>query len=87
MLLDRAGRDEILLTQETAARQLGVRRAGVNEGMGWLERLSVIDNTRGRVRVLNREALEEAACVCYRGFEGDMHWHEGAELHGEGLAR
>jgi len=30
MLHDRVGRDDLPLTQETAARQLGVRRAGVN---------------------------------------------------------
>jgi CRP-like cAMP-binding protein len=76
MLRDRVGRDDLPMTQETAARQLGVRRAGVNECMGWLQRLGVIDHRRGHVQIANREALEDAACVCYKGFEEEMHWHE-----------
>jgi CRP-like cAMP-binding protein len=80
MLHDRVGRDDLPMTQEAAARQLGVRRAGVNECMGWLEKLSAIDNTRGHVRLLNRDALEAAACVCYQGFEGEMNWHDAAKL-------
>lgn len=80
MLHDRVGRDDLPMTQEAAARQLGVRRAGVNECMGWLEKLSAIDNTRGHVRLLNRAALEAAACVCYQGFEGEMNWHDAAKL-------
>lgn len=80
MLHDRVGRDDLPLTQETAARQLGVRRAGVNECMGYLQKLGFVMHRRGHVRLLNREALEAAACVCYQGFERDARWHEGAEL-------
>ena len=69
------------MTQESAARQLGVRRAGVNECMGWLEKLNVIDHRRGHVQIVNREALEDAACVCYPEFEEEMRWYDdGAEL-------
>lgn len=77
MLHDRVGRDDLPMTQEAAARQLGVRRAGVNECMGWLQKTNVIDHRRGHVRVVNREALEDAACVCYQGFEEEMSWHAG----------
>jgi CRP-like cAMP-binding protein len=80
MLHDRVGRDDLPMTQEAAARQLGVRRAGVNECMGWLQRLNVIDHRRGNVRVVNRDALEDAACVCYRGFEAEMNWQDAAKL-------
>ena len=80
MLHDRAGRDDLQLTQEVAARQLGVRRAGVNECVGWLQRMNVIDHRRGHIRVINREALEDAACVCYRGFEEEMRWYDAAGL-------
>ncbi|HWS55894.1 MAG TPA: Crp/Fnr family transcriptional regulator, partial [Pyrinomonadaceae bacterium] len=38
----RAGRDDLPLTQEAIARQLGVRRAGVNEAVGRLERAGVV---------------------------------------------
>jgi CRP-like cAMP-binding protein len=81
MLHDRAGRDDLPMTQETAGRQLGVRRAGVNETMVWLQRLGVIEHRRGHVGILKREALEDAACVCYPGFKEEMCWHEeGAKL-------
>jgi CRP-like cAMP-binding protein len=87
MLHDRVGRDDLPMTQEAAARQLGVRRAGVNECMGWLQKLNVIDHRRGHVRVVNREALEDAACICYMGFSEEMDWHrEGAKLKGGHLS-
>jgi CRP-like cAMP-binding protein len=82
MLHDRAGRDDLPMTQETAARQLGVRRAGVNECMGWLEKLNVIDHWRGHVQIVNREALEDAACICYPEFEEEMRWHDGIKVAG-----
>lgn len=85
MLHDRAGRDDLRLTQEAAARQLGVRRAGVNECVGWLQKMSVIDHMRGHIRVLNRAALEVAACVCYQGFEEEMRWYDAAKLRGGDL--
>jgi CRP-like cAMP-binding protein len=76
MVHDRAGRDDFPLTQEAIARQLGVRRAGVNEAAGLLEKMRVLDHVRGHIRILNREALENAACVCYPGFKQEMRWFE-----------
>lgn len=76
MLHDRAGHDDLPMTQETAGRQLGVRRAGVNETMVWLQRMGVIEHRRGHVRILKRDVLETAACVCYAGFKKEMRWHE-----------
>lgn len=86
MLHDRVGRDDLPMTQEAAARQLGVRRAGVNECMGWLEKLHAIEHRRGHVGILKREALEDAACVCYPGFKEEMNWHDAARLDGGELA-
>lgn len=77
MLHDRAGRDDIKLTQEAAARQLGVRRAGVNECVGQLQRANILGHSRGHIRILDRDALRDAACVCYKGFEEEMSWHDG----------
>ena len=87
MVHDRAGSDDLTLTQETIARQLGVRRAGVNECVGWLEGLNVIDHRRGHVRILDREALEHAACVCYPAFKEEVRWFEGVNISGDGLRR
>ena len=77
MLHDRAGRDDIRLTQEGVARQLGVRRAGVNECVGQLQMANVLGHSRGHIRILDRDALRDAACVCYKGFEQEMSWHDG----------
>jgi CRP-like cAMP-binding protein len=80
MVHDRAGSGDLALTQETIARQLGVRRAGVNECVGWLQSLGVIDHRRGHVRLLDREALEHAACVCYPTFKDEVRWFEDVKL-------
>lgn len=77
MLRDRAGGDELTLTQETVSRQLGVRRAGINEAAGRLQRMGLIDHSRGRVRIANRASLEGAACICYGHMKRDMSWHGG----------
>jgi len=43
---------------------LGVRREGITEAAGNLQRTGVIRYTRGRITVLNRPELEKAACEC-----------------------
>jgi len=45
---------------------LGLRRVGVTKAAGVLERKKLIDYSRGKIRILNREGLETAACACYR---------------------
>lgn len=62
---DRIVGDEIRLTQEFLAQMLGVRRAGVSRAAGLLKRRKLIDYRRGRIHVLDRKALEKAACECY----------------------
>jgi CRP-like cAMP-binding protein len=63
--LDRVPGNELLLTQERVAGLLGVRRAGVTEAAGRLHADGLIDYRRGRITVLDRQALEERACECY----------------------
>jgi CRP-like cAMP-binding protein len=87
MVHDRAGADDFPVTQEAVARQLGVRRAGVNECVGWLEGLKIIDHARGHIRILRRDALEAAACVCYPAFEAEARWFDGAPVEKMGVAR
>ena len=45
---------------------LGVRRATVSEVGSVLEDKGLIKRGRGWVEILNRKALEGAACGCYR---------------------
>ena len=66
MTHDRVGGSESFpLTQQFLAFMLGVRRAGVTEAAGKLERVGLIRNQRGRFTVVDRDGLEEAACGCY----------------------
>jgi hypothetical protein len=44
---------------------LGVRREGVTEAAGNLQRDGIIRYSRGRITVLDRARLEENVCECY----------------------
>lgn len=65
MSLDRLSSNELTMTQELIANMLGVRREGVTEAAGKLQRAGVISYKRGRIRVLDRQQLEQLACECY----------------------
>ena len=65
MTQDRTGGDEMPLTQEFLAYMLGVRRASVSMTAGGLQQMGLIKYSRGHVRILDREGLEEACCDCY----------------------
>jgi CRP-like cAMP-binding protein len=63
--LDRLPTNELSMTQELIANMLGVRREGVTEAAGKLQKAGLIDYHRGRITVLNRPGLEERVCECY----------------------
>jgi CRP-like cAMP-binding protein len=63
--LDRLGGNKLTMTQEHIADMLGVRREGVNEAAHKLQSLGVIRYRRGRIRVLDRDRLEQLCCECY----------------------
>jgi CRP-like cAMP-binding protein len=63
--LDRLDSNQLVMTQELIANMLGVRREGVTEAAGKLQKLGVIEYTRGRITVLDRPRLEELSCECY----------------------
>ncbi len=64
--LDRLSDNQISMTQELIANMLGVRREGVTEAAGKLQKLGVIKYMRGRITVLDRPKLEEMSCECYQ---------------------
>lgn len=64
--LDRLSGDQLIMTQELIANMLGVRREGVTEAAGRLQKQGVIEYNRGHIRVLNRPKLEELTCECYK---------------------
>jgi CRP-like cAMP-binding protein len=66
MTHDRVGGDEFTLTHEVLSQMLAVRRASVSEAADALRDRGVIQYSRGRVMVTDRDGLEGAACECYR---------------------
>ena len=63
--MDRLPTNELTMTQELIANMLGVRREGVTEAAGKLQKQGVIHYQRGRITVLDRPRLEELSCECY----------------------
>jgi CRP-like cAMP-binding protein len=63
--LDRLSTNRLTMTQEMIANMLGVRREGVTEAAGKLQKLGVIEYVRGEITVLNRPKLEQLCCECY----------------------
>ena len=63
--LDRLSTFELTMTQELIANMLGVRREGVTEAAGKLQRAGIIRYSRGRITVLDRDRLEQDVCECY----------------------
>jgi CRP-like cAMP-binding protein len=63
--LDRLSSTEIVMTHELIANMLGVRREGVTDAAGKLQKLGAIRYRRGRITVLNRVELERLCCECY----------------------
>jgi CRP-like cAMP-binding protein len=63
--IDRLPSAEIVTTQELIASMIGVRREGVTEAAGKLQKAKVIRYSRGQITVLDRPRLESMACECY----------------------
>jgi CRP-like cAMP-binding protein len=63
--LDRLPSNELIMTQELIANMLGVRREGVTEAAGHVQKAGLIDYHRGRITVLDRPGLETRSCECY----------------------
>jgi len=63
--LDRLSANQLVMTHELIANMLGVRREGITDAAGRLQKQGVIRYSRGRITVLDRAALEELSCECY----------------------
>jgi CRP-like cAMP-binding protein len=63
--LDRLASNKLVMTQELIANMLGVRREGVTEAAGNLQKAGLIKYSRGRITVINRAGLETRTCECY----------------------
>jgi CRP-like cAMP-binding protein len=62
---DRSDVAELSLTQDLIAVMLGVRRSTVSIAASTLQKAGVIRYQHGRITILDRVGLENAACECY----------------------
>jgi len=65
LTLDRLPSNELIMTQELIAGMIGVRREGITEAAGNLQRAGLISYRRGHITVLDRTGLEHRTCECY----------------------
>ncbi len=85
--LDRLPSNKLDMTQELIAGMLGVRREGITETAGNLQRAGFISYRRGHITVLNRSGLESHACECYHVVKDEFHRLLGNNHHELSLAR
>jgi len=71
--LDRLPSNELTITQELIASMLGVRREGITEAAGNLQRAGLISYRRGHITVLKRAGLESRTCECYNVVKKESH--------------
>jgi len=62
---DRAEQDDFPMTQEFLSQMLGVHRPTVSVAAAALQNTGIIQYRHGKMRVLDRPALEATACECY----------------------
>lgn len=64
--------DELPLTQEFVANMLGVRRSGVTIAANTLQNAGMIKYRRGRITILDHQALEATSCECYKVVQSEF---------------
>jgi CRP-like cAMP-binding protein len=63
---DRAHSSSFALTQQFLSAMLGVRRSSVSAAAAGLQSKGIIRYQRGDMTIVNRKALENVSCECYR---------------------
>ena len=65
MCRDRIDGDEISITQEFMSSIFGVRRPSISDSVASLRLAGLVQQSRGRLTILNHAGLEAGACSCY----------------------
>lgn len=73
LTFDRMPSTEVTITQELMAGALGVRREGITETAGNLQRAGLISYRHGHITLLDRSGLEAHACECYSVVKKELH--------------
>lgn len=82
MTQDRVGVSTLPMTHDLLAGMLGSRRASVTVAAGMLQKAGVIEYHRGKLQVLQRGKLEEAACECYGTVRAQLNTYvQGMEMY------
>ncbi len=63
---------DLIITQELVAGMHGVRREGITEAAGNLQRAGLINYSRGHISVLDRSGLETHVCERYAVVKKEM---------------
>lgn len=71
MVRDRLKSDHVPATHDLVARMLGVRRPGVTDALGSLEKRGVIRLARGRIEIRQFRMLERSACRCLHRIDSE----------------
>lgn len=66
MTHDRARSDDLQMTHEFISNMLGIQREAVSIAAHRLKAKGAISYARGRIRVTDRQTLEQCACECYQ---------------------
>ena len=61
------------LTQEFLGHMLGVRRSGVTLAAQTIQRAGIINYHWGKIKILDRKALENVSCECYQLFHDNFY--------------
>ena len=65
MMRDRSDDDDLSITHNLLAEMLGVHRPAITNVVRELERVGVIEASRGHVTIRDRLGLIKASCECY----------------------
>jgi hypothetical protein len=69
---DRLASGELVMTHELVSHMLGVRREGITEAAGNLQRAGCIRYRRGHIAIVDVAALQARACECYRVIRNEI---------------
>ena len=72
MTHDRMRSADFQITQEFLSNMLGVRREAVNKAATGFQEKELIRYSRGKLKILDADALEKIACSCYKVIAGEQ---------------